>query len=176
MTTGTAIQFKRTAFYALHKAAGARMVEFAGWEMPVEYSGIVAEHMSVRTAAGLFDVSHMGEIEIRGREALALVQFVTSNDASRLKDFQAQYTALMYPQGSAVDDCVLHRLGENHYFLCVNAANTEKDFAWIVSHNRDQSANSSAAICETAASSQLRCGYCETSRAPVASNTTVGWN
>jgi len=135
LTTGTAIQIKRTAFYALHKAAGARMVEFAGWEMPVEYSGIVAEHMSVRTAAGLFDVSHMGEIEIRGREALALVQFVTSNDASGLKDFQAQYTALMRPQGSAVDDCVLHRFGESHYFLCVNAANTEKDFAWIVSHN-----------------------------------------
>jgi glycine cleavage system T protein (aminomethyltransferase) len=136
LTTGTAIQIKRTAFYALHKAAGARMVEFAGWEMPVEYSGIVREHLAVRAAAGLFDVSHMGEIEIRGREALALVQFVTSNDASRLKDFQAQYTALMYPQGSAVDDCVLHRFGENHYFLCVNAANTEKDFAWIVSHNR----------------------------------------
>ncbi len=135
MTTGAAIQIKRTALYALHKAAGARMVEFAGWEMPVEYSGIIAEHLAVRTAAGLFDVSHMGEIEIRGREALALLQFVTSNDASRLKDFQAQYTALMYPQGSAVDDCVLHRLGENHYFLCVNAANTEKDFAWIVSHN-----------------------------------------
>src|SRR5207245_7811036 len=77
LTTGTAIQFKRTAFYALHKAAGARMVEFAGWEMPVEYSGIVAEHMSVRTAAGLFDVSHMGEIEIRGREALALVQVLS---------------------------------------------------------------------------------------------------
>jgi glycine cleavage system T protein (aminomethyltransferase) len=112
------------------------MVEFAGWEMPVEYSGIVAEHLAVRAGAGLFDVSHMGEIEIRGREALALLQFVTSNDASRLQDFQAQYTALMYPQGSAVDDCVLHRFGEDHYFLCVNAANTEKDFSWIVSHNR----------------------------------------
>lgn len=111
------------------------MVEFAGWEMPVEYSGIVAEHMAVRAAAGLFDVSHMGEIEIRGQESLALLQWVTSNDVRRLKDSQAQYTALMQPQGSAVDDCVLHRFGEDHYLLCVNAANTEKDFDWIARHN-----------------------------------------
>jgi glycine cleavage system T protein (aminomethyltransferase) len=136
LTTGTAIQLKRTALYAVHKAAGGRMVEFAGWEMPVEYSGIVSEHLAVRTAAGLFDVSHMGEIEIRGPEAEALLQWVTSNDAARLKDSQAQYTALMQPQGSAVDDCVLHRLGEGHYLLCVNAANTDKDFAWIARHNR----------------------------------------
>jgi len=104
--------------------------------MPVEYSGIVAEHLAVRAAAGLFDVSHMGEIEVRGRESQALLQYVTSNDVSRLKDFQAQYTALIERQGSAVDDCVLHRFGEGHYLLCVNAANTEKDFAWIVRHNR----------------------------------------
>ncbi len=136
MTTGTALQLKRTALYAAHKAAGGRMVEFAGWEMPVEYSGIVSEHLAVRTAAGLFDVSHMGEIELRGPQALPLLQYVTSNDAARLKDFQAQYTALMQPQGSAVDDCVLHRFCQDHYLLCVNAANTEKDFAWIVRHNR----------------------------------------
>ncbi len=112
------------------------MVEFAGWEMPVEYAGITQEHRAVRTAAGLFDVSHMGEIEVRGPQALALLQFVTSNDASRLSDFQAQYTALMYPQGSAVDDCIVHRLAQSHYFICVNAANTEKDFEWIVGHNQ----------------------------------------
>lgn len=111
------------------------MVEFGGWEMPVEYSGITQEHLAVRTAAGLFDVSHMGEIEVRGRRALSLLQYVTSNDASRLEIGQAQYSALMYPQGSAVDDCVVHRLGEHCYLLCVNAANTEKDFAWIASHN-----------------------------------------
>ena len=126
---------KRTALNAVHKAAGARLVEFGGWEMPVEYTGIMEEHVAVRTRAGLFDVSHMGEIEVRGREALALLQWITSNDASRLQDFQAQYSALMYPQGSAVDDCIVHRLGENHYFLCVNAANTDKDFDWIAQNN-----------------------------------------
>ncbi len=126
---------KRTALHAVHKAAGARLVEFGGWEMPVEYAGITQEHLAVRTRAGLFDVSHMGEIEVQGHEALKLLQYVTSNDVARLKDFQAQYTALMYPQGSAVDDCLVHRFAENHYLLCVNAANTDKDFDWIVRHN-----------------------------------------
>lgn len=126
---------KRTALNAVHRAAGARMVEFGGWNMPVEYSGIMQEHIAVRTCAGLFDVSHMGEIELRGPEALALLQRVTSNDVSKLKISQAQYSALMSPPGSAVDDCVVHRLGEDHYFLCVNAANTEKDFEWIAQHN-----------------------------------------
>ena len=130
------IELKRTALNAAHKATGARMVEFGGWEMPVEYAGITQEHLAVRTAAGLFDVSHMGEIEVRGREALALLEWVTSNDVSRLKDCQAQYTALMYPQGSAVDDCLVHRFGPNHYFLCVNAANTDKDFEWILKNNK----------------------------------------
>jgi aminomethyltransferase len=127
---------KRTALNAVHKELGARMVEFGGWEMPVEYSGITHEHLAVRTAAGLFDVSHMGEIEVRGPEAQPLLQWVTSNDVARLKDFQAQYSALMDPRGSAVDDCLVHRFGPEHYFLCVNAANTEKDFAWIVRNNR----------------------------------------
>jgi aminomethyltransferase len=129
------VALKRTALNALHKAAGARMVEFAGWEMPVEYGGITQEHLAVRTRAGLFDVSHMGEIDVQGPQALSLLQRVTSNDVSRLKDFQAQYSALMLPNGSAVDDCVVHRLNENHYFLCVNAANTDQDFDWIVEHN-----------------------------------------
>jgi len=111
------------------------MVEFGGWEMPVEYMGITREHVAVRTGAGLFDVSHMGEIEVRGPEAQALLQWVTSNDVSRLKDSQAQYSAVMSPSGSAVDDCVVHRLAENHYFLCVNAANTDKAFDWIVRNN-----------------------------------------
>jgi aminomethyltransferase len=135
LTTPTGVALKRTALNAVHRAAGARLVEFGGWEMPVEYSGITQEHLAVRTRAGLFDVSHMGEIEVRGPQALQLLQDVTSNDVSRLKDFQAQYTALMYPQGSAVDDCLVHRLAEDHYFLCVNAANTDKDFAWIVQNN-----------------------------------------
>ncbi len=135
MPTRADVALKRTALNAVHKAAGARMVEFGGWEMPVEYSGIIQEHLAVRNAAGLFDISHMGEIEVTGRGAPALLQFVTSNDVVRLKDFQAQYTALMYPQGSAVDDCLIHRLEENRYFLCVNAANTDKDFDWIVRYN-----------------------------------------
>jgi glycine cleavage system T protein (aminomethyltransferase) len=135
LTTPAEVALKRTALNAVHRAAGARMVEFGGWEMPVEYSGIIEEHLAVRTRAGLFDVSHMGEIEVRGPQALALVQFVTSNDASRLRVGQAQYSALMHPRGSAVDDCVVHRLADDHFFLCVNAANTDKDFAWIERHN-----------------------------------------
>jgi len=131
----TGLALKRTALYALHKALGAKMVEFGGWEMPVEYSGIIQEHLAVRRAAGLFDVSHMGEVEVSGPRALSLLQHITSNDASRLKDFQAQYSALMHPKGSAVDDCVVHRLGQDHYFICVNAANTDRDFDWIIQHN-----------------------------------------
>jgi aminomethyltransferase len=126
---------KRTALNRLHKSLGAKMVEFGGWEMPVEYSGIIQEHLAVRNTAGLFDVSHMGEIEISGPRALSLLQRITSNDASRLRDFQAQYSALMHPKGSAVDDCVVHRLTQEQYLICVNAANTDKDFDWIVEHN-----------------------------------------
>ncbi len=135
MATPAGLTLKRTALYEAHRAAGARMVEFGGWEMPLEYTGIMQEHLAVRTRAGLFDVSHMGEIELRGSGALALLQYVTSNDVARLAVGQAQYTALMYPQGSAVDDCLVHRLAEDHYLLCVNAANTEKDFEWITRHN-----------------------------------------
>ena len=135
MSTSPGISLKRTALHSAHKAAGARMVEFGGWEMPVEYSGIMNEHLAVRQRAGLFDVSHMGEIEVRGPKALDLLQLVTSNDVSKLKLWQAQYTALMRPEGSAVDDCLVHRLSEDFYFLCVNAANTDKDFGWIERHN-----------------------------------------
>jgi glycine cleavage system T protein (aminomethyltransferase) len=126
---------KRTALHSVHKAAGARMTEFGGWEMPIEYAGITQEHLAVRTQAGLFDVSHMGEIAVRGPRALALLQSITCNDVSRLSDHQAQYSALMYPRGSAVDDCVIHRMGENDYFICVNAANTRNDFDWLADHN-----------------------------------------
>lgn len=136
MATATGAALKRTALNAVHRALGARMVDFAGWDMPVEYSGIMDEHVAVRARAGLFDVSHMGEIEIRGPGALALVQHVTSNDASRLKLNQAQYSALMYPEGSAVDDCLVHRFAEDHFFLCVNASNADQDFAWISENNR----------------------------------------
>ena len=112
------------------------MAAFAGWEMPIEYSGIIQEHMAVRTAVGLFDISHMGEIEVTGPESLALIQLVTSNDASRLQDGQIQYSALLYPEGTFVDDILVHRFNYDHYFLCVNASNTEKDYQWIAQQNR----------------------------------------
>jgi aminomethyltransferase len=107
------------------------MVDFGGWDMPVQYSGTIDEHTAVRTAAGIFDVSHMGEIEIRGPQALALVQRLTTNDASKLSDGQAQYSGLTNPDGGFVDDILVHRFGPDHYFLCVNASNASKDFDWI---------------------------------------------
>lgn len=111
------------------------MVEFGGWDMPVEYGGIIEEHLAVRTRAGLFDVSHMGEIEVRGPKALDLLQHLTSNDVARLQINQAQYSALMEDTGCAVDDCVVHRLEEDLFFICVNAANTDKDYAHMTQHN-----------------------------------------
>jgi aminomethyltransferase len=129
---------RKTALNATHRALKAKMVDFGGWDMPVEYpcpgGGLIAEHMAVRTGVGLFDVSHMGEIQFRGPGALAAVQHVTMNDASRLKDGQAHYSALLTPQGAFVDDILVHRLSENDYLLVVNAGTTEKDFAWIRKH------------------------------------------
>ena len=107
------------------------MVEFAGWEMPVQYSSVINEHVAVRTHAGLFDVSHMGEIEIRGAGALDLCQKITANDVSRIRPQQAQYNLLMNEQGGIVDDVIFYRLEPSFFLLCVNASNTEKDFAWI---------------------------------------------
>ena len=128
--------YKRTPLHAVHKALEARLIPFGGWEMPVEYSGIAKEHAAVRTAAGLFDVSHMGEFEIRGPEALDLIQFVTTNDASKLVDGQAQYSALAYPHGAVVDDLLVYRHNAEHFMLVVNASNIAKDLEWITSHNR----------------------------------------
>jgi aminomethyltransferase len=122
---------KKTPLNARHRALGARMVEFGGWDMPVEYSGLVDEHMAVRTRAGLFDVSHMGQIEIAGRDALGALQRIACNDASRLSRNQAHYSALTTPQGTFVDDVLVYRLGDDHFMLVVNASNIGKDFAWI---------------------------------------------
>src|SRR5918994_3749244 len=122
---------KKTPLNARHRAHGARMVEFGGWDMPVEYSGIADEHMAVRSRAGLFDVSHMGEIEIAGADALAAVQRITSNDAGRLARNQAQYSALTTPEGTFVDDVLTYRLADDHLMLVVNAGNIIKDFNWI---------------------------------------------
>jgi len=115
---------------------GAKMVDFGGWDMPVEYSGVIDEHRAVRERVGLFDVSHMGEIEVRGPQALDLVQHVTVNDASKLKLGQAQYSALLYETGGFVDDILVHKVADEHYFLCVNASNQDKDYEHIAANNR----------------------------------------
>jgi aminomethyltransferase len=124
----------RTPVFPAHAALGARFVDFGGWEMPVQYTGIIDEHHAVRRRAGLFDVSHMGEIELRGPRASAVCQELTTNDVGRLRDGQAQYSLLCLPSGGVVDDIIVHRITGERFLLCVNAANTEKDFAWIVEH------------------------------------------
>lgn len=131
MASGTA---KRTPLYAAHAALGARFVEFGGWEMPVQYTGIIDEHTAVRTRAGLFDVSHMGEVEICGPAAFETCQRLTVNDVGRLADGQAQYSLLCLPSGGVVDDVMVHRLGADRYFFCVNAGNADGDFAWMNDH------------------------------------------
>jgi aminomethyltransferase len=131
MEQATDTPLKKTPLNARHRASGARMVPFGGWDMPVEYSGIVQEHMAVRERAGIFDVSHMGEIEIAGKDALAAVQRIASNDASRLQVGQAQYSGLLTPQGTFVDDLLVYRFGADHFLLVVNAGNIDKDYAWI---------------------------------------------
>jgi aminomethyltransferase len=127
-------KLKRTPLYTIHRRLGAKMVEFAGWQMPVQYRGIIEEHLAVRSRAGLFDVSHMGELEIHGVDALALCQKVTANDVSRIGYRRAQYNLLLNEQGGIVDDVIFHRLEEQRYLVCVNAANSDKDFLWINKH------------------------------------------
>lgn len=122
---------KKTPLNRSHKELGARLVDFGGWEMPVQYRGVLEEHLATRHAAGLFDVSHMGEIEVRGPGALAFIQELTVNDASVLINGQVQYSAFCYPHGGTVDDVTLYRFDHDHYLFCVNASNTEKDFAWL---------------------------------------------
>ncbi len=125
---------KRTRLYSTHKKWGAKFVEFFGWEMPIEYTGIIQEHLAVRQKAGLFDVSHMGEIVISGTQALDFVQYLTPNNAARLNENKAQYSALTTPRGTFVDDLLVYFIDKNTYLLVVNAANTDKDFQWILSH------------------------------------------
>jgi glycine cleavage system T protein (aminomethyltransferase) len=124
-------QMKKTPLNQIHHQTGARMVEFGGWEMPVQYSGVIAEHLAVRSAAGLFDVSHMGEIEVFGPQAFEFLQYATTNDVSKLVDGQVQYTSICYATGGVVDDLTLYRSSQDRYLLCVNASNSDKDFAWL---------------------------------------------
>ncbi|MDE2060019.1 MAG: glycine cleavage system aminomethyltransferase GcvT [candidate division NC10 bacterium] len=125
---------RRTPLFEVHRQLGARMVAFGGWEMPVQYAGILEEHRAVREQAGLFDVSHMGEIEITGPGALEAVQYLTPNDASRLSVGEVQYSALTTPEGTFVDDITVYKSAADRYWLTVNASNVEKDYAWIREH------------------------------------------
>ena len=122
---------KKTPLNQVHRELGARMVDFGGWDMPVQYSGVIEEHLAVRHAAGIFDVSHMGEIEVNGDNALEFIQRLTINDATKLVDGQVQYSAMCYPEGGVVDDVTLYRFNDSHFLFCVNASNTDKDFAWM---------------------------------------------
>jgi aminomethyltransferase len=138
MSEPSNVPLKRTPLYAAHVKAGARMVPFGGWEMPVQYAGIVEEHRAVRRAAGVFDVSHMGEFEIAGPGALAVLQRLTTNDVSALAVGQVQYSLLCYPDGGIVDDLTLYRLGADRFMMTVNAANIDKDWAWVTGQGRGE--------------------------------------
>ena len=122
---------KRTPLNQLEKDLGGRMVDFGGWELPVQYSGILDEHEAVRTKVGIFDVSHMGEVIVKGHQALELLQKATCNDVSKLEDGRAQYNGLLYPNGTFVDDILIYRRAADDYFVVVNASNTDKDFEWM---------------------------------------------
>jgi aminomethyltransferase len=150
----SATTLKQTPLNAMHRRLGGRMVEFGGWDMPVQYpAGTVEEHQATRTRAGLFDVSHMGEIEVRGPGAIPFVNRLCSNDASKLVDGQAQYTALTTERGTVVDDLLVYRFGPEHLLLVVNASTTDKDWDWLNSHRGDeevQLTNRSADFCQIA--------------------------
>jgi aminomethyltransferase len=150
----SATTLKQTPLNAMHRRLGGRMVEFGGWDMPVQYpAGTVEEHHATRTRSGLFDVSHMGEIEVRGPDAIPFVNRLCSNDASKLVDGQAQYSALTTERGTVVDDLLVYRFGAEHLLLVVNASTTDKDWDWISSHKRDESVrltNRSSDFCQLA--------------------------
>ncbi|MEM9489322.1 MAG: glycine cleavage system aminomethyltransferase GcvT, partial [Myxococcota bacterium] len=122
----------RTPLFEEHKALGARIIDFGGWQMPVQYrAGIIKEHTAVREAAGIFDVSHMGEARISGARAAEAVQRLVTNNVGAMVDGAAMYTVMCYPDGGIVDDCIVYRRAEDHYFIVLNASNTAKDLAWI---------------------------------------------
>lgn len=152
--TATAPDLKKTPLNAVHREMGGRMVDFGGWDMPVQYpAGTVEEHLRTRNHAGLFDVSHMGEIEVRGPDAIAFVNYITSNDVSKLVDGQAHYSALTTPEGTVIDDLLVYRFSADHLFLVVNATTTEKDWKWIQSHHSGHNVdlkNTSADYCQLA--------------------------
>ena len=152
--TANAPQLKQTPLNALHRQMGGRMVDFGGWDMPVQYpTGTIEEHLRTRTHAGLFDVSHMGEIDVKGADAITFVNRLTSNDVTKLVDGQAQYSALTTPQGTVIDDLLVYRLAADHLLLVVNASTTDKDWEWIKSHHSGESVelnNVSSNYCQLA--------------------------
>ena len=127
---------KRTPLFDAHVAAGAKMVPFAGWEMPVQYAGVIPEHRAVRNAVGLFDVSHMGEILIEGAGAFELLDLLTCNELRKLQVGRAQYSAFTTPSGGIVDDIIIYKYSDTKFFICVNASNSDRDYAWIQEHNK----------------------------------------
>ncbi|MBI5344253.1 MAG: glycine cleavage system aminomethyltransferase GcvT, partial [Deltaproteobacteria bacterium] len=131
MNSGGKVELKRTPLYETHRALGARLVGFAGWEMPVIYSGVIAEHLGVRSSCGLFDVSHMGEIEVIGKGAMEALQRLATNDVEKALPGQCQYTLMCYPDGGVVDDIIVYCFGKERFLLCVNASNTDKVFEWM---------------------------------------------
>jgi aminomethyltransferase len=127
---------KRTKFYNIHKKLGAKVIEFAGYEMPIQYTSIIAEHKAVRNSVGVFDVSHMGEVFVSGNTALDFVQYITVNDASKLSPGRVQYSAMCYPDGGIVDDLLVYRIAGHEFMLVINAANINKDFKWMNDNNK----------------------------------------
>ncbi|RHW41081.1 glycine cleavage system aminomethyltransferase GcvT [Neobacillus notoginsengisoli] len=127
-------ELKRTPLFEAYKEYGGKTIDFGGWELPVQFSGIKEEHEAVRTKAGLFDVSHMGEIEVKGADSLKFLQKMMTNDVSKLRDGAVQYTAMCYENGGTVDDLLIYRMGADHYLLVVNASNTDKDYEWLKDH------------------------------------------
>ena len=152
--TAPALKLKSTPLNSIHRKLGGRMVEFGGWDMPVQYAaGTVEEHVRTRTHAGLFDVSHMGEVDVRGPDAVTFVNGLVSNDAAKLVDEQAQYSALTTPEGTVIDDLLVYRFAEDHLLLVVNAGTTDKDWDWISSHRENEDIelrNVSADYCQIA--------------------------
>ncbi len=128
---------KQTPLHHLHLTHGAKMLPFGDWDMPIQYAGILEEHKNTRQNVSLFDASHMGEFIVKGKDAEAFLQFVTTNDVMKLNDGQAQYSALLYANGTFVDDIIVYRINATEYQLCVNASNTQKDFDWLVQHKSD---------------------------------------
>ncbi|MGQ0453811.1 glycine cleavage system aminomethyltransferase GcvT, partial [Bacillus sp. SS-TM] len=128
------ITLQRTPLFDVYAKYGGKTIDFGGWELPVQFSSIKEEHEAVRTAAGLFDVSHMGEVEVKGVDSLAFLQRVVTNDVSTLKVGGAQYTAMCYENGGTVDDLLIYKRGEEDYLLVINASNIEKDYEWLASH------------------------------------------